>query len=186
MHRDGTRRARRPRQRLGAWQRHHRVRSGRGGLSITDVDVSGFGSGVHTQNRGRVVATNVTAHDNNVGFSIGSLRATDVASEDNLGSGIAFTRRVRGTGITSQRNFTGLFGPRVLVDGLTVVDNRSDGISATRVVLASGTVTGNGLATATPFDLVTVRPPVLENVTCGVSQIANQPPGSTWGVCTND
>jgi hypothetical protein len=67
-----------------------------------------------------------------------------------------------------------------------VTDNGPDGISTVRASLRNGTVTGNGFATATPFDLVTVRPPSLENVTCGVSQVADEPPGVTWGVCTRD
>jgi hypothetical protein len=157
-----------------------------GVLEMTDVDVSGFSSGVITQRRGRVVATDVTAHDNNVGLSAGSLRGANIVARNNLGGGIAVTRSVRGTNVTSEDNFTGIFARTIRLDGITVTGNQSDGISARQVRLMNGTVTGNGLATATPFDLITAKPPTLENVSCGTSQVADQPPGVSWGVCSGD
>jgi hypothetical protein len=131
------------------------------------VDIHGAGVGVRGPIPGStIVAIDVTIHDNtSTALQAQSVRAVNVSVTDNAGLGIRASR--------------------AQMTDSTITGNADIGIAVERARLRNSTATGND-GSGAGVDLSTSRRPRLHASTCGKSQVAGQPPGTTWGVCTND
>jgi parallel beta helix pectate lyase-like protein len=135
--------------------------------SAVDIMTCGAGGGVSGPIPGStIVAIDVTIHDNTAtALQAQSVRAVNVSVTNNAGLGIRASR--------------------AQMTDSTITGNADIGIAVERARLRNSTATGND-GSGAGVDLSTSRRPRLHASTCGKSQVAGQPPGTTWGVCTND
>src|SRR5262249_25546464 len=148
--------------------------------------------------RATIDISDVDIHDNGCGifsrFPPGRIRLSNVTIRDNTHSGIANATSVSGEDVTVTDNGDdGIAGVRVKLERLVATGNGSTGIlggagvwAGAPLRLVDSTVTGNN-GYKQGFDLISRRPPRLDNVTCGTSgrTDAGQPMPS-WSVCAND
>jgi len=153
---------------------------------LTDLDIHGNVLGV-SLNDARIVATNVTAHDNaSSGISGHAVIVTNVTVTGNGLLGIGAGGRIRGKGVVANDNATdGVFGGRVVLDDLVAQGNHNFGVSGAAVRLSNSTVTGNN-GISEGYDLAALSRPHLLDSTCGKSQKLSAVAGENWGVCTDD
>lgn len=93
--------------------------------------------------------------------------------------------RVSGERVTTTGGGYGVAGVRVGMTELTAHGAYFNGVQADGVALQGSDVTGNNVG-GSGADVVSRRPPRLVNTTCGTSQVLLAPPGTSWGVCSND
>jgi hypothetical protein len=151
--------------------------------------ITGSGYGVVFDKRLHI--TGVDVHHNLIGIlpngSGSRTIARDVILRSNIGEGYFGSESVfRGVNVSVHDNGDFGLGDKVirLVDS-DVTNNAAPGIAGERVAVRGSTITGNdGLGAG--VDLLAFRRPRVVDSTCGKSQQTGQPPGTTWGVCTND
>jgi hypothetical protein len=120
----------------------------------------------------------VVVTGNQAGVDTFRLTADDSSFTSNAPAFGARGRSIRGTNVVASDNGFGLEAHVVRVVGITANGNTLNGVAGTRVVLDTGTVTGNGT------DIAAEVRPRLTGVTCGSS--VNLSAGGTWGVCSGD
>ncbi len=165
---------------------------------LSDLDLHHNRGGVLLFGRSsKVVATNVTVHDNaGEGIHAKTIFGDNLTATGNGGVGldarwIDRLGRVQGTAITASGNgMEGIFAGRVTVDGLVVQGNGRFGLNATRVRLANATLDGNSTAIVgepSAVDLVSTARPSLLLTACGHSaRVYRGLFVGDWDVCTND
>ena len=156
------------------------ILSDRGRLTLTDVEISGFSTGVMQFPSGRLVATNLDVHDcSGTGVVSGRLLARQVSVRRN-GAGIKVMRGLKGIDIEATDNRLGIQSARgVSGVGFTITANAFAGIVAGRVKLADSIIQGNGT-----IDIASDFEPELVNTICDHSFEFSS--GDSWGVCTLD
>jgi hypothetical protein len=141
--------------------------AGSGVLDLAHVRVTGA-VGLLSIVAKRVVATNVDVSGTNGGIvALATLRGTDVTANATNGHGAYAGHNARLT--------------RFLAHG-----NSLAGFSGDHLVIVDSDVNGNDVLFGDGIDLDTVHRPKLINTSCGHSHVANDPPGSDWGVCASD
>jgi len=166
--------------------------SGPGEISGTGFGVAQLG--LRQKHRARVTVENLSIHDGPYDFSAGV----------QMDFGQVFVLR----NLTLERNAVGICcDGHVEGNGLTISDNRDEGVEASFIDLNNFSVTGNGgigiknigrsiypkrhsvtllrngtMSNNQPIDISTFDRPIVRNVACEHSQS----PSGTWGICSGD
>ncbi len=160
-------------------------------VGVGSEDWNNGGTGSHA----RLTEVTVTG-STGAALNVGRLFLEHVALTDNPGSGIygvitnkvkAFDLTITGNAYSEACQINGCQGVRAgkfLARDVVITDNAGIGVNA-RLVRVHGGVISNNIRALVRKDIVSSRAPMLRDVACDRSVLANDPL-SEWGVCRYD
>jgi hypothetical protein len=164
--------------------------SGRGRVSIRDLAIESSPPGSTALGvvavgfmRIRVRSSSISGFGSH-GIVGPKAKLTDVVLTDNW-VGVAMSQRLTARGLVVSGGGTGVAGGAVRLVGCAANGAQHNGIQGESVKLIDCNVTGNNLS-GLAGDVGSYTLPTLVNTVCGTSQVLEQPPGSSWGVCQGD